>query len=262
MAAPRRSRLRPVARAAAVALLAAALATLAQAACAASLLVFAAASLKGSLDDVVHAYRAARGEDVRVAYGASSALARQIEAGAPAQVFISADLDWIAYLEQRHRTRSARVALLSNELVLVAPAASEVRLRIEPGFDLARALGTGRLALADPRAVPAGKYARAALESLGAWKAVEPRLAPVGDVRTALALVARGEAPLGIVYRTDALAERRVRIVDAFPAASHPPIVYGMVELEGAGPAAHAFAGFAASADARAIWSRHGFRFP
>jgi molybdate transport system substrate-binding protein len=229
---------------------------------AAGFLVFAAASLKESLDDVARAFHARGGADPRIAYGASSALARQIEAGAPAELFLSADLDWVRYVEDRHLAAAPHVALLANDLVLVAPAASGARVKIAPDFDLAAALHGGRLAIADPRAVPAGKYARAALESLGAWRAVAPHLAPVADVRSALALVARGEAPLGVVYRTDALAEPRVRVVDAFPAASHPPIVYGMVEIRGAAPAARDFARFAASPEARAIWARHGFRTP
>ena len=226
------------------------------------MLVFAAASLKESLDDVAHAYRARGGDEVRIAYGASSALARQVAAGAPAALFLCADLDWIDWLAKRRRFAAPPVKLLANELVLIAPAASAARVEIARGVDLSRALGDGRLALADPRAVPAGRYARAALETLGAWASVEHRLAPAADVRGALALVARGEAPLGIVYRTDALAEPRVRVVGTFPAASHPPIVYGLVELAGAGPAAHAFADFAASPPARAIWARHGFGFP
>jgi len=229
---------------------------------AASFVVFAAASLKESLDDVAAAFHAATGDEARIAYGASSALARQIEAGAPAQVFISADLDWIDYVVAHRRAVGPRVSLLANELVLVAPAASATRVKIARGFDLAAALAGGRLAVADPRAVPAGKYARESLEKLGVWRSVEDRLAPVSDVRVALALVARGEAPLGIVYRTDALAEPRVRIVDAFPAWTHAPIVYGMVEIEGATPAARAFARYCASDAARAIWSRHGFRVP
>jgi molybdate transport system substrate-binding protein len=261
VAAPRRSRSRRVARAAAGSLLALSLAAFSCGACAA-VLVFAAASLKESLDDVVTAYRAEGGDEVRVAYGATSALARQIEAGAPAQVFISAELDWMAYLRDRHHLKGPPVDLLSNDLVLIAPAASTVKLDIAHGFDLAGALRGGRLAVADPRAVPAGKYARAALESLGAWDAVQSHLAPTADVRGALALVARGAAPLGIVYRTDALAERRVRIVGTFPDSSHPPVVYGLAEIEGATPAAHGFAQFAASAPARAIWARHGFRLP
>jgi molybdate transport system substrate-binding protein len=257
--APRRS---GAARGAAGFLLAAILAVAAPAAHAAGFLVFAAASLKESLDDVAAAFHARGGAEPRIAYGASSALARQVEAGAPAELFLSADLDWIRYVEDRHLTAAPPVALLGNDLVLVAPAASRVRVKIAPGFDLAAALHGGRLAVADPRAVPAGKYARAALENLHAWRAVEAHLAPVADVRSALALVARGEAPLGIVYRTDALAEPRVRVVDAFPAASHPPIVYGLVEIRGATPAARDFARFAASPEARTIWARHGFRAP
>ena len=198
----------------------------------------------------------------RIAYGASSALARQADAGAPAELFLSADLDWIDWLAKRGRLAAPPVRLLANDLVLIAPAASRVEIRIAPGFDLARALAGGRLAIADPRAVPAGRYARAALERLGAWKAIAPRLAPAGDVRAALALVARGEAPLGIVYRTDALAEPRVKVVATFPEASHPPIVYGMALLAGATADARAFAEYAASPPARAAWARHGFRFP
>jgi len=211
---------------------------------------------------VAGAWRAAGHAAPRIAYGASSALARQADAGAPAELFLSADLDWIDWLAQRRRLSGPPVRLLANDLVLVAPAASQAQVRIAPGVDLVRALAGGRLALADPRAVPAGRYARAALEGLGAWKAVEPHLAPAADVRGALALVARGEAPLGIVYRTDALAEPRVRVVAAFPESSHPPIVYGMALLSGAGADARAFAAYAASPPARTLWARHGFRFP
>jgi molybdate transport system substrate-binding protein len=211
---------------------------------------------------VAGAWRAAGHEAPRIAYGASSALARQVDAGAPAQLFLSADLDWIDWLARRRRLAGSPMRLLVNDLVLIAPAASGAQVRIAPGVDLAGALDGGRLAIADPRAVPAGRYARAALESLGAWKSVEPRLAPAGDVRAALALVARGEAPLGIVYRTDALAEPRVKVVATFPESSHPPIVYGLALLDGATVNARAFAQYAASAPARALWARHGFRFP
>jgi molybdate transport system substrate-binding protein len=211
---------------------------------------------------VAGAWRAAGHEAPRIAYGASSALARQVDGGAPAQLFLSADLDWIDWLARRRRLAGSPMRLLVNDLVLIAPAASGAQVRIAPGVDLAGALDGGRLAIADPRAVPAGRYARAALESLGAWKSVEPRLAPAGDVRAALALVARGEAPLGIVYRTDALAEPRVKVVATFPESSHPPIVYGLALLDGATVNARAFAQYAASAPARALWARHGFRFP
>ncbi len=227
-----------------------------------ALTVFAAASLRGSLDDVVQAFESAGGTQVRVSYGASSALARQIEAGAPAQLFICADLDWMDRVAAHGLLRGPGVALLTNSLVLIAPAASVPTLRIAPGFALAAALGGGRLAIADPRAVPAGKYARAALESLGAWTPVEARLAPAANVRAALALVARGEAPLGIVYRTDALAEPRVAVVDTFPASSHPPIVYPLGVLRGAPPAADELAAYLAGPAARTIWERHGFGAP
>ncbi len=229
---------------------------------AATLTVFAAASLKESLDEAARAFQASTGHAVRVSYGASSALARQIEAGAPAQLFISADQEWMDYVEARRLIDGPRVNLLANSLVLVAPAARIPRVRIEPGFALDAALGGGRLALADPKSVPAGKYARAALESLGVWDRVRERLAPAENVRAALALVARGEAPLGIVYRTDALAEPRVAIVDTFPASSHPPIVYPLAIVRGAPDAARELARFLAAPQARAVWRRHGFGFP
>src|SRR5262245_49494158 len=181
-------------------------------------LVFAAASLKEVLDEIVAAAQPSIDGTIRVSYAASSALARQIEAGAPAHLFISADTEWMDYLAGQNLIQSAtRVDLVGNSLVLIAPAAEPVRLKIEKGFGLAAALGSGRLAVADPAAVPAGKYARAALKSLGVWNSIADRLAPADNVRSALALVARGEAPLGIVYRTDALVEPKVRIVDAFP---------------------------------------------
>jgi molybdate transport system substrate-binding protein len=166
------------------------------------------------------------------------------------------------YVEARSLVEGPRVNLLTNSLVLVAPAARVPRLRIEPGFALAAALGAGRLALADTKSVPAGKYARAALESLGVWDRVRERLAPAENVRAALALVARDEAPLGIVYRTDALAEPRVAIVDTFPASSHPPIVYPLAIVRGAPDAARELARFLAAPQARAVWRRHGFGFP
>lgn len=211
---------------------------------------------------MARAWRVQGGGEVRLVYGATSALARQVDAGAPAHVFVSADADWIEWLRKRGRLAGEPVTLLGNELVLVAPAASPVALRIAPGFALAAALADRRLAIADPRAVPAGRYARASLESLGVWKSVEARLAPADSVRTALNMVARGEAPLGIVYRTDALVERRVRIVDAFPASTHPPIAYVTATLKGAPAEAPAFVAFAASDAAWREWSRFGFRRP
>jgi len=226
-----------------------------------TILVFAAASLREALDTTAKAYERTSGDKVTVSYAASNALARQIEAGAPAAIFISADTDWIDYVEKRGLTLAgSRRNLLGNDLVLVAPADSATALRIAPGFDLAAALRGRRLALADPQSVPAGRYAKAALVSLGGWSSVERRIAPAESVRAALAFVARGEAPLGIVYRTDALAEKAVRIVDTFPAGSHPPIVYPLVLLKGASPAARALATHLASPLARATWERFGFR--
>jgi molybdate transport system substrate-binding protein len=229
---------------------------------AAPLTIFAAASLQGSLDEAVRAYERATSQPVRVAYGASSALARQIEAGAPAHLFISADTAWMAYVRDKGKLRGEPVMLLGNDLVLVAPAGHVPALRIVPGFALARALGDGRLAIADPAFVPAGKYARASLEALGAWQEVARKLAPAQDVRAALALVARGEAPLGIVYATDAAAQKAVAVVDTFPASTHPPIVYPLGVVRDAPPAAESLATFLASAPARDIWRRYGFRVP
>lgn len=226
------------------------------------LLVFAAASLRGSLDEAARGFEAATGHQVRVSYAASSALARQIEAGAPAHVFISADPGWVAHVEKLGRLKSPAATLVTNELVLVAPADSAPRLAIAPGFALARALGEGRLAIADPDAVPAGRYARAALESLGAWGEVRERLAPAPNVRVALNLVARGEAPLGIVYRSDARAEPRVAVVGTFPRSSHPPIAYAMAVLRGAPAPADELARHLASPAARPVWERHGFGPP
>ena len=240
------------------------LAAIAPAAHAQGALVFAASSLKEALDEAAGAFAAGRAGRVEISYGASGTLARQIERGAPADIFISADPQWADYLEQRGLVAAGtRRSLLANELVLVAPAASALRLKLAPGLDLARALGKGRLAIADPASVPAGRYGKSALQWLGAWNAIADRIAPSENVRAALALVARGEAPLGIVYRTDALAETGVRIVDTFPASSHPAIVYPVMVLKrSASPVATAFAGYLSTPDARAIFARHGFRTP
>lgn len=224
-------------------------------------LVFAAASLKNALDAAVQAYAAQGGGRITVSYGASSALARQIEAGAPAQLFISADLEWMDYLEQRSLIDPAsRRKLLANRLVLIAPSASRLSVTIAPGFPLRSLLHGGRLALADPAGVPAGLYAKAALEKLGVWASVADRLAPAENVRVALAFVARGEAPLGIVYATDARVEPRVRVVATFPADSHPPIVYPVALTSAAGAQrARGFERFLGSPEARAIFERWGF---
>lgn len=202
---------------------------------AAELLVFAAASLKPALDTLISQPEARAIGRIEVSYAASSQLARQIEHGAPADLFISADLDWMDQVETSGRiVAGSRSNLLGNALVLIAPAESRLQLRIAPGFDLANALGDdGRLALGTPDSVPAGKYAKAALSSLGAWDAVQSRLAPAPHVRAALRFVANAEAPLGIVYRSDAVSEPKVRVVDTFPAASHAPIIYPAALIEG-----------------------------
>jgi molybdate transport system substrate-binding protein len=228
-----------------------------------TLRIFAAASLKESLDEAASAFEAASGHRVLVSYAASNALARQIASGAPADLFISADTGWIDYVEGRDLVApGSRRDLLGNELVLVAPAASNARLKLARGVDLSPALGGKRIALANPEAVPAGKYARAAFTALGMWGALEAHVAAADNVRAALALVARGEASLGVVYRTDALAEKRVRVVDAFPAVTHPPIVYPLVRLRRAPPAAAALADYLAGPKALAVFERYGFRAP
>jgi len=231
------------------------------AAAAADVTVFAAASLKESMDAQARAFEAATGNKVIVVYGGSNTLARQIEAAAPADVFVSADLDWMDYLHTRRLVApGTRVELLRNTLVLVAPAASAVTLRIEPGMALAAALGGGKLVMANPASVPAGKYAKGALEKLGVWASVEARVARSENVRAALALVARGEAPLGIVYRTDALAEKGVKVVGAFPPESYAPIVYpAAVVADSKSPAARPLLVYLRSAAARSTWTQFGF---
>jgi molybdate transport system substrate-binding protein len=223
--------------------------------------VFAAASLKDALDANVKAYHAKAGERIVVSYAASSALAKQIEAGAPADLFISADLDWMDYLEQRRMIKSdTRRNLLRNRLALVAPVDSKVSANIVPGFPLARLLGDGRLAMANPDSVPAGKYGKASLEALGVWKDVQSKAVATENVRAALVLVSRGEALLGIVYRTDVVADAKVRVVGLFPENTHPPIVYPLaVTATGKAPA-EAFLKWLSQAEARAIFEKHGFQ--
>jgi molybdate transport system substrate-binding protein len=192
------------------------------------LLVYGAASLKNALDDANAQYDRGQSRRTVLAYYAGSPeLARQIENGAPADLFISADLDWMDYLEERKLIKpETRTNLLGNKLVLIASKENNLSLTIGPNFPLARALGDGRLAIADPGSVPAGKYGKASLESLGVWASVANRILPMRDVRDALQVVSDGHAPLGIVYQTDAAADKRVRIVGAFPEGTHPPIIY------------------------------------
>ena len=224
-------------------------------------LVLAAASLQESLTAAADAWAAQGHSRPTISFAASSALARQIEAGAPADLFISADEEWMDYVALKALLRPAtRVSFLTNQLVLIAPRDSRIALRLAPGVPLARALGDGRLAIADPAAVPAGRYAKAALTSLGAWPSVEPKLARTENVRAALALVERGEAPLGIVYATDARASTKVRVVGQFSAASHPPISYPIALLAtAASPDAEPFRRFLISSPGRAIFRRFGF---
>jgi molybdate transport system substrate-binding protein len=222
--------------------------------------VFAAASLKDALDESVRAYQARTGDRIVVSYAASSALAKQIDAGAPAEVFISADLDWMDYLERRKLIKPAtRQNLLRNRLVLIAPSDSRAAVTIAPGFPLAGLLGSGRLAMANPDAVPAGKYGKASLEALGAWKDVQSKVAAAENVRAAMVLVSRGEAPLGIVYRTDAAADPRVKIVGTFPENTHLPIVYPIAVTTSGKPPAEAFSRWLSGPQARAIFEKHGF---
>ena len=225
------------------------------------LTVFAAASLKESLDEAAAVYQKQTGVPVRVSYAASSALARQIEQGAPADVFFSADLEWMDYLQQRDRLEVAtRRPLLGNQLVLVAPKTSTARVDLKRPATFLAALGDGRLAVGQTQTVPAGKYAKAALESLSLWNGAKARLAESESVRAALMLVARGETPLGIVYASDAKAEPAVRVVATFPEDSHPPIVYPVAALRGPRSAQAArFVRWLASPAADALFVRRGF---
>lgn len=189
--------------------------------------VFAAASMKNALDAVIAGWSKETGKTATVSYAASSALAKQIEQGAPADMFISADLAWMDYVAKANLIQPAtRENLLGNRLVLVAPADATATVDIQPGFDLAALLGDGRLAVGEVNSVPAGKYARTALASLGVWPSVEGKLAQADNVRAALLLVSRGEAPFGIVYQTDAASDKKVKIVGVFPETSHAPIIY------------------------------------
>jgi molybdate transport system substrate-binding protein len=228
------------------------------------LTVFAAASMTNVLQAAGDAYTAETKVPVRFSFAGSSALARQIESGAPADLFVSADQEWMDYLQERKLvSMEMRVNIATNTLVLVAPVDSPVKLKIAPGFPLAAALGaTGRIATGDPASVPVGKYAQAALTALGVWQSVAGRLVPADNVRTALLFVARGEVPLGIVYATDAQGEPKVRVVDTFPANSHPPITYPAAVTVTGGPDAAAFLRYLRGAQAQAIFGKAGFGKP
>ena len=227
------------------------------------LTVFAAASMKNALDDVDAAYAARTGIKVTASYAASSVLAKQIDQGAPADIFLSADTDWMDYATRQKTIKAdTRTNLLGNSIVLIAPKDSKIdKVTIASGFDLARLAGQGRIATGDVGSVPVGKYAKAALEKLGAWDAAAPKFAMAESVRAALTLVARGEAVLGIVYATDAKVEPEVKIVGAFPADSHPPIIYPVAATTSAGPGAADYLAFLHTQAAKTIFEKYGFTF-
>jgi molybdate transport system substrate-binding protein len=224
-------------------------------------LVFAAASMKTALDEVAGQWRRESGKKVVISYAASNTLVKQIEQGAPADIFISADLDWMDYGQQKNLIDAqTRSNLLGNRIVLVAPKDSTLKVNITRGFDLASALKGGRLAMGNVDSVPAGKYGKAALEKLGAWDGVKDKIAQADNVRAALALVSLGEAPLGIVYQTDAASDPSVKIVATFPEDSHPPIIYPIaLTRTSTNPDARAFLSYIRSAAAKPAFEREGF---
>jgi molybdate transport system substrate-binding protein len=231
------------------------------AAVAANVTVFAAASLKEAMDEQAKQFEAGTGDKVLISYAGSNSLAKQIEAGAPADVFVSADLDWMDYADQHHLLRAdTRFNLLRNTLVLIAPASSNTALKIAPNFALAAALGSGKLSMANPDSVPAGKYGKSALEKLGVWASVQDKVARGENVRSALVFVSRGEAPFGIVYATDAMADKGVKIVDIFPPDSYPPIIYpAALVAAGKSPAAQSFLDYLRTPAAAQVWEKYGF---
>lgn len=225
-------------------------------------LILAAASLKNALDDAAAAWTRETGKGTKISYAASSALAKQIEGGIPGDIFISADVPWMDHVAARKLIRPAsRTDFLGNQIVLIAGRESGADLKIEKGFGLRAALGAdGRLAMADVAAVPAGRYGKSALESLGVWSSVADRVVQAENVRMALRLVSRGEASFGIVYRTDAASDPNVRVVGVFPAGSHPPIVYPMAQLSAStNPDAQAFIDWLKSPAARPFFEKQGF---
>jgi molybdate transport system substrate-binding protein len=226
------------------------------------LVIFAAASLKNALDEAATDWSKATSKPMpKISYAASGPLAKQIEQGAPADLFISADLEWMDYVEKKDLIRKdTRFNLLGNKLVLVAAADSKASIEVKQGFDLVKALNGGRLAMGDPASVPAGKYGLAALQKLGVWESVKDKTANAESVRAALALVARGEAPLGIVYSTDATPDKTVRIVGTFPEDSHPPIIYPVAVTKDSKSAdAAPFLDYLKGAKARPAFEKQGF---
>jgi molybdate transport system substrate-binding protein len=225
--------------------------------------VFAAASMKNALDEVNAAFTKASGVKVTASYAASSALAKQIESGAPADAFISADLKWMDYVADKKLIKpDTRFNLLGNKLVLIAGKDSKIsQVKISHGFDIAKLAGDGRIAVADVKAVPAGLYAKAALENLGAWAAAEPKLAQAENVRATLAFVARGETPIGIVYETDAKVEPNVKIVGYFPDSSYPPVTYPVAATATAKPDSAKYLQFLRGGAAKAVFEKYGFSY-
>src|SRR6202171_1124397 len=228
-----------------------------------SLTVFAAASMKNALDDIDAAYTAKTGVKVVASYAASSALAKQIEQGAPADIFASADTDWMDYsIGKKNINEPTRLNLLGNSMVLIAPKDSKIdNVTIGQGFDLAKLAGDGKIATADVKSVPVGKYAKASLEKLGAWEAAEPKFAMAESVRAALTLVARGEAALGIVYANDGHIKAGFKIGGTFPADSHPAIIYPVAATTTAKPETSDYLAFLRSSAAKALLEKDGFKF-
>jgi len=225
------------------------------------LVVFAAASMETALDAIVPVFVQQKGSTASVSYGSSAILAKQIERGAPADVFISADVKWMDYLDKAKLIQpGTRRNLLGNRLVLIETADQQAELKIAPGFNLAGAASDGKIAVCTVDSCPAGIYAKEALQTLGVWEAIEPKLVQAANVRDALNLVARGEAKFGIVYATDAKAEPKVKVVDVFPAASHSPIIYPVAVIAGSkNPDAATFAAFLTSQAAVKILKAQGF---
>jgi molybdate transport system substrate-binding protein len=225
-------------------------------------MVFAAASLKDALDAINAEWKTESGIKATISFAASSALAKQIEQGAPADIFVSADEDWMDYLATRKLIKpETRFDLVGNKLVLIAPKDSKLTATIASGFPLASLLGDGHLAMADTASVPAGKYAKAALEKLGVWDGVMDRIAQAENVRAALALVSRGEAPLGIVYATDAKADPKVKVLDTFPESTHAPIIYPIaVTASSTNKEAPAFLAYLKTATAQSVFEAQGFK--
>jgi molybdate transport system substrate-binding protein len=227
------------------------------------ILVFAAASLTDALQEIGAAYEKTSAVRVKMSFDASSNMARQIEAGAPADVFFSADTEWMDYLQSRNLIQPAtRRNVVGNQLVLIAPSGSGINLKIAPHFPLAAALGNGRLATGDPDSVPVGRYARSALSALGVWDEVAARLVRAENVRAALRYVGRGEAPLGIVYASDARVDNSVRVVDTFPADTHQPIVYPVALTKSAKSEAAGFLSYLIGPQAQEIFVKYGFTAP